>query len=102
MRPALDGVISAFHGHDGSELDELSQRLGRALGADPASVARSLMNDSEAVLGKRRLLWPRATGVQWNPGDDRSLAAEVHVRAGRIGGLSLSGTMFGLEAVDEL
>jgi hypothetical protein len=35
-----------------------------------------------AVLGRRRLLGPRARGVQWNPADDLCLGLELGIARG--------------------
>lgn len=66
----FDGTIAAFHNHDGEDLDELAARVGvpPLLLVDPAW----------SVLGRRRLLWRHHTeSVQWNPADDRLVAAEL-------------------------
>lgn len=70
MKPLIDGVIAAFHAHDGSDTAELAQRVADSLFLDQHDV-RTLLDGSErAALGRRRLLWRRGAGVQWNPGDD--------------------------------
>lgn len=70
----IDGAVSAFHSHDGSDLEELVKRLGSDRSDSPHSVSNLLMDNSFAVLGPRRLLWKRAAGVQWNPADDNCVS----------------------------
>jgi hypothetical protein len=70
MKPVIDGVIAAFHAHDGSDHEELARRVAASLSIDAGEVASLLDGDDRAVLGRRRLIWRRGIGVQWNPGDD--------------------------------
>jgi hypothetical protein len=79
MKPVLDGVISAFHVHNGRDLEELSRRLDVDLNVSPAEVARTLMNADATPLGVRRLLWGWRQIVQWNPADDRCVHAAVGI-----------------------
>jgi hypothetical protein len=93
VKPLADGVIAAPHAHDGSALADVSERLQVQLpAASAADIARLLVGDDAAVLGSRRLLWPRASGVQWNPADDLCVALELRVEpAARV---ELSGQLF--------
>lgn len=75
----LDGVISAFHQHDGSNPQELGARLGHFLGETSSSVMRWLEDDTLNVLGVRPIVRPYRTGLQWNPADDRCVAAQILV-----------------------
>jgi hypothetical protein len=97
VKPLLDGLISSLHVHDGSDLELIAERLCRQLPAKSAdAIGQLLMDDTGALLGQRRLVWPRATGVQWNPADD--LCHAVDVRAQRsIGDRWISGRVFALE-----
>jgi hypothetical protein len=94
VKPLVDGTISALHCHDGSALAELSGRLAGQIGVPGEKIASRLMDDRCAVLGPRRLLWPRAHGVQWNPADDRCLALELRIDHGDR--LALSGRLFAI------
>jgi hypothetical protein len=61
--------------YPGPLLSELRERV--------ASLASRYRYDlRSAVLGRRRLLWPRAQGVQWNPADDLCLALELRIERG--------------------
>ena len=77
MKPVLDGLLSALHFHDGSMLPEVARRIGGRLGISEGEVAGHLMGAEVAVLGERRLVYPRGQSVQWNPADDLCVAAEV-------------------------
>ncbi|HHJ06936.1 MAG TPA: hypothetical protein ENK24_05510 [Anaerolineae bacterium] len=77
IKALLDGIISAFHAHNGVEIDEVSQRLARQLGKDKDEIRRLLSGQKKAILGERRLLKPFRRGVQWNPADDRLVYCRV-------------------------
>jgi hypothetical protein len=96
MKPLLDAAISSCHVHDGRDLTTLARRLGEQLRASPSVMADRLMDDSNAVLGRRRLLWPRGAGIQWNPADDACVAASIDIVPVRAGEnhWSVSGVLF--------
>ena len=96
IKPLFDGIIAAFHSHDGSMLEQVSDRVARKLDVDASEVAGHLLSDSVAVLGSRRLVWPWGKSVQWNPADDRCVAAElvVYTDKNRNGLWRLSGELF--------
>jgi hypothetical protein len=78
IKPLLDGIIAAFHHHDevaGSS--SVAARVANQTGLSPEVVGEMLTDPGLAVLGGRRLLWPWREGVQWNPADDRCVAATV-------------------------
>lgn len=75
----LDGAISACHSHDGSDLDEISVRLADRLKATPAELTARLMSSDRMALGRRRLLYLRASGVQWNPADDFCMTSAISI-----------------------
>lgn len=79
LKPMLDGVIAGFHSHDGSSAGDMPQRLAAATGLSGSEVDHLLNDEEGAVLGRRRLVWPFRDGVQWNPADDRCVAARVAV-----------------------
>jgi hypothetical protein len=77
-KPLVDGVIAAFHIHDDpASLDLVASRVAAGLGASVDEVRGLLHENRTAILGARRLLWPRGDGVQWNPADDRCLAFRI-------------------------
>lgn len=79
LKPVSDGIVSAFHCHNGQNEAELCSRLATRTTAGPDLLRTFLGDRSTAVLGTRRLLWPFRTGVQWNPADDLCVAAELRV-----------------------
>lgn len=91
VKPLVDGTIAALHCHDGTAVDDLSQRVMTQIGVPQDKIAASLMDGRHAVLGSRRLLWPRAQGVQWNPADDQCVALDLRIEHGDR--LSLSGRL---------
>ncbi|MBI5284872.1 MAG: hypothetical protein HY874_07230 [Chloroflexi bacterium] len=100
VKPLLDGIMSGLHVHDGHDLSDLSVRLADQLGTAPHVISQLLMSDRGAALGERRLLHLRGQGVQWNPADDRCVAAEILVANGD-GGWRLSGEIFAVEELGD-
>lgn len=97
MKPLIDGVVAAFHAHDGSDGAELAKRVADPLFLDQHEV-RTLLDGSErAVLGRRRLLWRRGAGVQWNPGDDLLQAALLRATTHIGTGWSIAGRIVRLD-----
>lgn len=99
VKPLFDGILSAFHLHDGVMVEEISHRLARQLELEAADVASHLLSESIAVLGRRQLVFLRGKSVQWNPADDRCVAAELLLYTGknRNGLWRLSGELFELD-----
>lgn len=82
----FDGTIAAYHSHDGTDVDELAARVG----VHPLY----LVDPAWSVLGRRRLLWRHDPGsVQWNPADDRLVAAELLLDTHRAADWQLSGEL---------
>ncbi len=79
MKPAFDGVISAFQAHtDKSVLPTVTERLARALDADAAEIEQHLIEQRWAALGAvPRLVSPYREGVKWDPADHRCVAGEL-------------------------
>lgn len=95
IKPVFDGVVAAFHRHDGTMEAEVSRRLARVLNVDKREVDDLLRNGSVAVLGTRRLLWPWSAAVQWNPADNRCVAGELLLQESNARRLwELSGELF--------
>lgn len=76
IKPVVDGLISAFHMHDGKDLEELAWRVGTRLGIGAKEASDLLTDPERAVLGSRTLLFKRGDGIQWNPADDSIVALE--------------------------
>jgi hypothetical protein len=78
IKPALDGIISAYHSHEGSDGVAEAQRLEDSGIGTARTLQNQLLDRRWAALGARRLVKPfGATGVQWNPADDFCVAAHV-------------------------
>jgi len=101
IKPLLDGIIAALHVHDGSALEDISNRLAGRLPTSPALVAQALMDSQRAVLEPRRLVYPFQQFVQWNPADDLLVAADIKVDS--IAGerpWSMSGELYSVQPKD--
>ena len=95
VKPLLDGVLSAFHLHDGSNMAEVTRRVSTALGESEQAVAKMLGDAADAVLGKTCLVRVRSSGVQWCPADDGCVVGEIHLKTvTAVGPWSLSGRLF--------
>ena len=71
VKPLIDGITSALHCHDGSNIDYVSKQLGKNLGLGDDTLVRSLLEDgNHALFGTTNLLYPYRNNVQWNPKDD--------------------------------
>jgi len=93
-KPLLDGAVSAFHQHDGTKQAEIASRLARTLKVRTQNVVAYLSDGTNAVLGRRRLLWPWRNSIQWNPADDCCVAGELLFENPIENFLSLSGKLF--------
>lgn len=84
VKPLIDGAVAGLHAHDGRDADVVASTLAGRLGLPLDRVSALLADERRAWLGTRRLLYPRADGIQWNPGDDACVSAslQVHRRSG--------------------
>jgi len=94
LKPLLDGVVAAFHQHDGTMQAEVAGRLAHVLGVRSIEVVAYLNENTDAVLGRRRLLWPWRNSIQWNPADDCCVAGELLFNSSTKDSLGLSGELF--------
>ena len=97
LKPLLDGLFSAFHRHDGTDIMEISRRVAAHTGADVSEVATLLESDKVAALGERKLVRRFLSGIQWNPNDDDGVAVELMVRTKKSARWSMSGALFRVE-----
>ncbi|MCX8560057.1 hypothetical protein OS122_03995 [Mycolicibacterium mucogenicum] len=82
VKPTLDGIISAYNSHEGSDGVVEVQRLEDARLGTAETLRDQLFDRRWAALGGRRLLLSFGrTGVQWNPADDFCVAAHITLNA---------------------
>jgi hypothetical protein len=79
IKPLLDGIVSAFHVHDGSDITFLSKCIAERTGNDYRNIADFLIDPKLAILGRKTLLHRWGETIQWNPADDLFLAVKVIV-----------------------
>lgn len=79
VKPTLDGIISAYHSHEGSDGVVEAQRLEEAGLGTRGTLRDQLLDRRWAALGATRLLRPvNATGrVKWYPADEFCIAAHI-------------------------
>jgi len=82
LKPVLDGVIAAFHSHDGSDEAAIIERLAAQTGAEESELRGHLEPVAIAPLDQRSLLYLRGDGVHWNPADDLCVACEIRAEVG--------------------
>jgi hypothetical protein len=76
IKPLFDGVISSFHSYPDPPVG-LADRIAPVVQGSPDAVRDAMTNPWSSALGRRRLVWPRGSGVQWNPADDKCVAGEI-------------------------
>ncbi len=81
VKVLVDGVVSALHTHDGTQLDVVAERLSQRLDVSPTQLAALLVDNPAGLLGARWLLWPYRSFVQWNPADERLVYLRVASQA---------------------
>ena len=77
IKPVFDGIMAACSRHDGSEINLVAERLATALDIDQKDLICLLGDKTMAILGARKLVRPRGSGLQWNPNDDLLVANEL-------------------------
>lgn len=87
MKAVIDAMIASIHAHDGSDADLIASRMATRLPRSEVDIAAELLDDSRAVLGRRRLLWPYTRFVHWNPADDCLDFIRVTARRGETWGV---------------
>ena len=93
-KPLIDGLLCALHVHDGKKLDELTERRSRELSVPASEVKDLLLDNRNALLGKRSL-------VRWHPADDQCVAGEILVETNvERDNWGLSGTLFEVKPKD--
>jgi hypothetical protein len=99
VKPLFDGVIAAFHSHDGTNQQEISRRISSVIN-QPVDIVSSYLSDNEnAVLGARTLLYLRSKGIQWNPADHLCVLGELSFEKTTRSNIHLSGELFLLESI---
>ncbi len=98
VKPVLDGIISSFHTHNGSDIIELSERLAKILGENEHTVEKMLMDSQMNILGTRNLLHKFGQNIQWNPADNTCVTADILFdHSMEDGGWSIGGELFKVE-----
>lgn len=85
LKHLLDGIASALHCHDDSNIDYLSEQLGKNPGLYDETSAKSLLMDcNHALFGTTNLLYRyrESSGVKWNPKDEYCTYCSIRSRYG--------------------
>lgn len=83
VKPALDGIISAYHSHEGTNGVTEALRLSAEGMETTERLQEHLLDSRWAALGARRLVKPfGAQGVQWNPADEFCVSAHLTLKTG--------------------
>lgn len=94
LKALLDGVIAAFHVHNGANLLEVAMRLSNVMSASSDEMELMLMDSIKAVLGSRDLVQSYRSGIKWNPADDRLVHVEIKIEIYDQEEWSMSGELF--------
>ena len=94
VKSLVDGVVSAFHVHDGSQLAEVSARLSRLTDESQPDIEDQLMKSNVSLLGTTNLVYPYLQEVKWNPGDHLCRKAELSLQYTDGPTWSMSGRMY--------
>jgi hypothetical protein len=76
-KPILDGVISAFHCYNGSDINEVATRLASLINIEKNEVIDLLQDERYSVFGEREVVRRFQKGIQWNPADDLCYQIEL-------------------------
>jgi hypothetical protein len=103
IKPLLDGIISSFHMHDGTDILEITKRLSKLVMNEESAASEEMLASSQtAVLGRRNLLHRFRQGLQWNPADDSCMMAEILLDDSlEKGKWSLSGEIYTIKKVTD-
>ena len=85
VKHLVDGIASALHCHDGSDIDYLSQQLGKNPGLCDETSAKLLLGDcGHALFATRKLLYGyrESSGVKWDPKDEYCTYCSMRCRYG--------------------
>jgi hypothetical protein len=98
VKHLMDGIASALHCHDSSDIDYLSEQLGKSPGlCDEASARSLLLDSSHALFGATNLLYRyrESSGVKWNPKDEYCTYCSMRCRYGQTEqGLKIAARIF--------
>lgn len=96
IKPLLDGLISAFHQHDGKVEKDVLHALSGQTTVSEMEIQRLLYDARFNVLGKRSLVHKFRNGVQWNPADDLCTSIKL-VCDDNYGDWEVDGKIFSVE-----
>jgi hypothetical protein len=96
VKPLIDGITSALHCHDSSDIDYFAERLAKNLGLRDDRSMKSLLEDStNALFGRTNLLYRHGHNLQWNPKDDYCTYCSVKCQYGlSVKGLEITALVF--------
>ena len=97
LKEFLDGIISSFHYHDGSNLDLIIGVLNQRTSIEPCNLRNTLSDERNTILGKRKLFWARMNSIQWNPADDNILYCRIKLNYANVDNWTHDGILFSLQ-----
>ncbi|MDL2220578.1 hypothetical protein LJC55_02820 [Eubacteriales bacterium OttesenSCG-928-N14] len=93
LKPLLDGLLCAFHVHEGEFASHVLSRLRALLDAPAAELSAALSDDAQAVLGARNLISSFRSGIKWNPADENCVSVKISLHPHDSNTYTLSGTL---------
>ncbi len=97
LKPLLDGIIASFHLHDGHDIDEITGLLSGLLCDDKKNIRDKLINNRNAILGQRRLVFRYRGSVKWDPADTNLIFCRIVATSASGHEVRHSGSLFEVE-----
>lgn len=97
LKPFVDGICASFSYHDGTNLEVVERVLNQRTSVNPNLLRNLVIENKNAIFGKRKLFWARMNGIQWNPFDDCILYCHIKINYSTDDFCKHSGTLFTLK-----
>ena len=97
LKSLLDGIISRFHVHLGS--DQFYDYVGQNLGLTLSDTKQFLTDKTTQILGTSNIGKAPSKGAHLNPNDEGLVIAEIIPLKSSIDSIAISGKIFSVEQI---
>ena len=97
LKPLLDGIVSAFHHHDKTDLNEVIFRLKKLISIPEEEITQALLDVRTSILGVRNFVQLYRDNIKWNPEDDAFHYVKIKIKSSKLDEYSIDGEIFSLE-----
>jgi hypothetical protein len=95
MKKLIDGVICAFHVHNGLNDEQVAMRLSEKVPHNNEEIKKMLHDDSTNLLGQRSIFnLYRESSLLCNPADDLCVTVKINIFHSIGGNCYMSGHLF--------